>query len=659
METLPLPTVQALGDLPEAARMEACQWHQYLARLQRPVTSGLTEIARLMGASLPTARRKYDAWRKNGRDPLALVNRSKCPAQPRDAVTKDFIEWFRAQAERNQRVTRAAWRAFARAWKAGESIPGLDPALPRHTLPAGCSYTNLSRHVKDAFSLTVMRQGMSAAARHAPQLFSTRAGLYVGSHYMFDDLWHDNFVVFKGKLVRVVELDALDVFSGCKFAWGCKPRLPREDGTYDTLKESFMRMLLASVLFNEGYSPRGTVLMAEHGTAAISARIERLLHDRSQGAITTKRSGMIGKEQAVAGLFLGKGGGNPRFKSPIESLRNLIHNELAAQPGQTGKDVEHRPESTHGLLTHATDLIKAMTVLAQTQPEKAALIRLPLAEYHGQFLPLLHAVYDLINRRDWHTLEGWSECGHRIVEYRLAPDTEAWIKPEDFLQLPPVTQQMVGALARTDGRFHRERQLSPAEVWGKERAALHRIPAFVVAEILGEDFAKERVCRDCYFTFQDDEVAPEKLMYESRITRPDGGEEELKPDTYLTFVNPFDPQALFVHDSKGRHLGIARRVARIPRNDPEALKRQFGRNNKRLSEMLQPIRKRHAEMTREAAERDEHNAALLSGRPITPMEKDRARALRNLQETTEGFLNHETHETHEPVAEDFSAEALL
>jgi len=661
-QLLNFSSLSELGQLPFEVRDEVGRWLTELRRVTRPVTKALEQIAQRMGVSPVTARRKYDAFRKHG--VTGLINRAKAPQERRPAeITPEFLEWFRALVERNQRKSRPAWRQFSRMWFAGEKIPGLDRDIPRHRLPIGASYENLLRQCNDKFALTVMRQGTAAAARYAPQTFTTRAGLWVGSHYMFDDLWHDNFVVFRGKPVRVLELDALDVFSGCKFAWGMQPRMQREDGSFENLKESATRMLLASVLWNEGYSERGTVLVVEHGTAAIRERVEELLHDYSGGLIRVDRSGIIGKTQAVQGMFPGRGGGNPRFKSHLESLRNLIHNEFAMLPGQTGKDVEHRPESTAGLLDHAEDLLKAVAVLAQTRPEKAALIRLPLWEYHSQFLPLATAIYATINARDWHELEGWAECGHIALEYRLAPESLEWIAPEQFATLPEVTRQLVVETARQDARFLRQRKLSPFEVWRNGRKGLNRIPGWVVADILGPDLAKERTCAGSYFTFEDIELSPEPLRYEARIVKPDGSEEELPAGKYQTFVNPFDLSMLFVHDARGRHLGVSRRVARPCRADTEAVQAQWGRNSKRLEELLQPIRKRHADLTRQAAEDARHNAAVLSetanGREWTRMGgKKAADVAGTLEEASEvfgsGALPQDPEFSSEEIAEIFS-----
>lgn len=622
--TIPRPDLMRFASLPESVRDEV---HALLSVMREIHARGQVnpvckEQSRFFngkrGTDWSSLRRKWYAFAREGW--TALVDWSKAGggsggSQRNRGLSQEFIEWFKALAERNQRKTRPAHRVFKQLWFAGEDIPGLDNSLPRHELPPGTGYANLSKKVSNAFALAVMRRGMGAAMKHAPQVLTTRAGLWPMSHVMIDDLWHDNFVVYRGQPVRVLEFDAIDVLSACKIGWGTKPRLPRDDGSLEGLQEKFVRMLLAQIFFQHGFSPRGTTLLAEHGTAAVREELEKLLFDRTEGKITVRRSGINGREQAVKGMFPGRGGGNPRFKSPLESLRNLIHNELAALPAQTGMSVEARPEQLHGELNHNSDLLKAVAVLAETKPERAALIQLSLLQYHAQFLPLLADVYETINRRDWHELEGWHKCGFVLPELN---DAGHWVSPES---LQPIKREALLALARVDRSYSREHRLSPRAVFERGVGLLEKLPAFVVAEILGNDFAREEKCADGYFQFQDQELDPEPLRFESRIMEPDGHERELNGDTYMVFVNPFDLQQLFVHDARGRHLGIARRQQRACRADDAALERSFGRRNQRLLDLLKPIRARHAGITREAAKRDAHNARVLEESGVVPADR--------------------------------------
>jgi hypothetical protein len=653
-------TTHFLGTLPPEVRMEAEQWRDALAAVSKPVQASLRQVAARFGVSVQTARRKYDVWRKANGDVRVLVNRAKVPAA-QSALTPEFLEWFKALAEQNQRATAPAYRRFVKLWREGQMIPGMSVAdnAVRHELPEGYSYDNILRRIGDKFSTTAMRRGLGVAvAKYGPQILTTRANLWYGSHLMIDDLWHDNFVVFGRQLVRVLELDALDVFSGCLVNFGCKPRFQREDGTFDNLKEKYARLVVAGVYFNEGYSERGSTILAEHGTAAISERVAKILFDRSGGKIRLRESGITGEEQAVIGW--GQGKGNPRFKAALETLRNLKHNELGFLPAQTGKDRDSRPEQTHGQLVEASEELKVLAVLAQKNPQRAAAFKLKVWEYHSQFLPFLMDAYREINERDWHNLEGWHKAGNIRIEYRTTPTAPNWLTDGEFSELPEISQQLLLQAAQTDSRFIRQRKLSPMEVRQRDRGQLTRLPSFVVGEILGDDFARELETRGSYFnSFSDMELAPEPLLFESVITTPEGREEKLADGKYQVFVNPFDLQQLFVHDARGRCLGVARRANRIDRADDEALKREFGRRSHQIAELQKPILARHAQTVRDENSRLRNNAAIIEDVEGITDAKRQARNLRKFEGDASELLGDNRSSTEISQTDGLDAEGLL
>lgn len=614
------------GALPAAVRAEVDAWVREFEGASRPLTKAFADIAGRMSCDATTVRRKFYAWTKSGQDFRSLINRAKIPE--RRNLPAEFIEFWRSLCERNQRKCKPAHRALVAAWRSGAAIPGYEGTdQPRHEIPAGWDYSNLMRYRPTKFELATMRQGTAFAKAHAPQVFSTRVGLWPGSHYMFDDVWHDNKVMFRGKPVRAVEIGALDVFSGMRVSWGTKPRFEREDGTMDSVNEALMRFMLAGLLWQHGYDPeRGTVLMAEHGSAAIRETIEKTLFDRSGGKIRVSRSGITGAHQSVAGMFKGKGGGNFRFKAALESSHNLIHNELAMLPGQTGMDVARRPEELSGMLKYSDDLMKAAALLP---PQRRALLQFPLHDYFSHFLPLLGDVYDVINRRGEdpdrfdHDLEGWEALGHTVVEYRLSAAAQQWIGPGEFLKLPEPERQALARFAQAAPEMYaRTRKLSPREVWTANRQRLRPVPAFVISEILGEDLGREVRTGNGYFEFSDADISAEPLLFEARVTDEQGRQCELRDrEKYLVFCNPFAADQLFVHDARLGHIGVAQRVKRVSRLDPKALAEAAKRAAERTNDLLVDVRKRHTAMTRERTEMLNHNADVIEGRTMTPTER--------------------------------------
>jgi hypothetical protein len=632
-----------LGSLPPEVRHEASEWHRALLPLvprPRGLTSRLMDVAREMQCSHQTARRKYDAWKAAGYNIRALVNRSRLP-QNESAVTPEFLEWFKARCEENQRKDAPAWREYVKRWKRGEQIPGLDNSLPRHEIPPGTGYDNLHKRAKDFFARTAMRQGLGAAmAKCGPMIFSDRSKMWLMSHMPIDDLWHDNFVTFGNQIVRTLELDAIDPYSGFLIDFGTKPRIRREDGTMDNLKERYARLLVASIFYRSGYSPRGTWIMAEHGTAAVSEHVAKVLYDHTGGLIRLRESGMTEQEQVLCGWY-GRGKGNPRFKACLESIRNLKHNELANSrliPGQTGMDVEHRPEYLHGQLKDCKKTIKAMAVLALKSPARAAAMRLNLLDYHAHFLPLLQDTYRELNARTWHNLQGWHACGHLLTEYRTTPTSDHWLTEGEFNQLPDIAKQLLLAAAAQDKRYINPRKMSPAEVWTARRHELVTLPPFVVGELLGPDCVREKSVKGAYFDeIKDIEIDPEPMLFESVITPADAftpsvhnsttplPRQQLPDGKYQVFINPFDPRQLFVHDARGVCLGVAPRVQRIDSNNPDQLRHAYGYRARRVAELQRPLLKRHAGYIREEAARLAHNARVMdTSRPFTEQEKTAA-----------------------------------
>lgn len=607
-------------------RAEALRWHELFLEVEssgRPQEHALADVAVAMNRPFATARRLFfQKWRAGGRKWHACINRAKAGGQHNKGVKHSpvFEDWWVRQAGGNQRGTRAARSALLLRWRKGDTIPGLDNSLPRTVPPPGCSYSNLCAILrKHEQAILAQRRGLAHARSRGPLVLTTRQGLWCGSHIVIDDMWHDNFVLFQGQLVRVLQLSALDMFSGQLTTWGCKPRFQRADGTFDNLKERFARLLVLSHLSQHGYSPRGTEFLAEHGTAAISGPLEDGLARWTDGAVTVSRSGITGRQQALLGLGLGDGGGNFRFKTWLESWHNLLHNELAALPGQTGLSVERRPEFTVGQLKGDDALVRAAQWLFKRSPREAALLQSRLLHYHAHFLPLTASVIAAINARGqepeiWdHDLEGWTELGHVANEFRFKLDSGEWLGEAELMRMDAPLRETFLAHARQQRGLLRTRKLSPNEVWTPGRRDLTRLPDVAVAELLGDDFGRELRVDRMSFAFQDAELSPEGLQYESRLHTPDGMEEELPSgETYWLTFNPFNLANAFVHDARRRFLGTVRRDERVCRLEVEAVQERFQRVAARSADVLAGVRRAHTADLREETRRLSENTDLLA-----------------------------------------------
>lgn len=553
-------------------------------------------------------------WRLEGR------SQSSFPAA--------FLEHLQQRVDANKRVTEQALKQLRAEWRAGNAIPGYgtwrqwwQKTNPGLTVPARCpgfpdgwSKVNLRRVLdKSKFRRVAQTIGLTAAAAHRPKVYTTRNGLWVGSHIMFDDLEHDFFVnsLAETQAGRPLELFSHDYFSARKIRYGIRVKTLKEDGSANKLTEKMMRMIFAATFFLDGYSPRGTEVVAEHGTAAVRDWMEKLIFDLSGGLVTVKRSGFTGAA-AHAGQYEGIRRGNPRHKAGLESSNNLSHNALASIPGQTGHSLATRPEGLHALLAHNASLLAAAQ---QMPPATARLLQYDLLTTE-QLMDVLSYYYSYIEHETDHDLEGWEECGHIVQELELLGH---WINQNDLLALrdnKPAHYEAALALLATGQAQTRPRKMSRREVWDPGASELIKIPGYGVCEILGDDLSEERTVRNHMFEFEDAEVGPGIHRYAGFVETIDGNTIELKEgEKFQAFVNPFAPEHLFVRDARGRYIGFATRDLRPCRGDYARVNRSFGAAAKTEAAALAPLRARQISAVKEREARAAHNAALMSEEP--------------------------------------------
>lgn len=598
--------------VPAKWRMRADVWNSVLGQLS---SGQLTkpEAMNLLKCSLATLNRKItdvqtQGWR-------ALVPNYKAPV----SLPNDFVDYWKTLQESYQRKTRPAMRELYRRWRDRHPIPGYAGHVGWPNLPRGWDERNLYRYQPTKLELTALRHGLGRAiSLHAPKVLSTRVGLRHLQYVVYDDVKFDTstHLLTSNKLLCALQLGGLDLLSTCRFVHGTKPQLIRADGTKEGLKEADMRFILANQLYNFGINGvTGTTFVIEHGTATIRDRVRDILIRGLGGKIQFSESGMTGKMQAIAGMGDGKGGGgNFRHKAALESLHGYIHNEASHLLGQTGHDRD-APEFLGVLQREHEFLWKLARGLP---PEVLHNLQFPVLEYHTQFLPVMTAILERINQRDDHELEGWEECKFLTRDYRIMADSAEWINERRLMTLEQPVRQALLAMAQADRRCLNVRKLSPREVFqaGAASGEVMQVPHSLIAEILYEDAAVPRICQDSSFTFEDQTLAPGKLVYESRITRPDGREVELRDrETYETVLNPFDPSVLWVFSGRqkqGSFLGVAKRDVRACRADAEASQRKFARSKQRLSDQLTDSRRRNTSRTDAATARNRHNLGVIT-----------------------------------------------
>lgn len=662
------PAQPNFATVPAKWRVEVDAWRKVIEQLDRCEMTK-SEAMSTLNVSLATLNRKLaavaEAKKKGTPVWMALVPRySNCG---HTTLPKAFVDYWKSLQEQYQRKSAPAMRELFRRWKDRHPIPGYAGHPGHPELPAGWNPRTLYRYQPTKLELTALRHGIGRAQMlHAPKVYSTRVGMHHLQFLTADDVWLDmkGHLLTSRQLVRPLQIGFMDVASACRFKWGNKPQMLKEAKAGKVgIEEGDMRFLFAGQLLETGLSRRGTTHLLEHGTATLRDRVIDVMNRYfgehgvlCPGAWRIEKSGMLGQVQAICGMSDGKGGkGNPFFKAWLESLHNLMHNELAALPGQVGHDRD-APEHFGVIEREAEQLFRLADRL---QPEFAAMLKLPTLEYHTQLVPAVNHVLDQINKRTEHTIEGWEKCGWLLRHYRMTPDSLEWKNDAELLALPAPVRAAYLHMAELDARCFQPRKLSPHEVFTmRHRAAqqageLVEVPPFVIAEILYDDLAQPKKVGSSepgMFTITDSTIAPGEMLFESRITTPEGREEELRDgETYEVVLNPFDTRHLYVFSAtraRGSFLGLAPRYDRITRGDRAQAERAWGRSEKRFASALEDTRRRHAGSTQAAADRKAHNAGVI--------EKNRdfqrqATALLNASTYADNNNNNNTDETdHEP-----------
>ena len=325
---------------------ECCRCMEGMPKRGAAMQWGVQWLARQgLSTSAKSLERKFYAWLGGGKSQLALVDRRKVLGKNtgKGIHAPAFQLYWVGLVAQYQRSVKSAYRELCRAWFAGQVIPGYETAWDRRALPEGWSYRNLCNALPTAAELDIYRKGMDQAHALMPSVRTTRAGSYPTEFVFFDDVWVDRLSRFGREINRCMQLGALDFFTGMRLTAGTKFRHRRADGTHVYFIQDDMLMQVAAYLHDIGYNARrGTTLVVENGTAAITPEMEAMLQALTAGKVRVERSGMIGMRQLIRG-YAGRAKGNPRDKAPLESWHSLFHNRLCH--GRLGRQRPHAPRN--------------------------------------------------------------------------------------------------------------------------------------------------------------------------------------------------------------------------------------------------------------------------------------------------------------------------
>jgi hypothetical protein len=622
MSAAPVPAARVAIEielLPKPARDDHAFWFSRLEPLlasRRGRKAAMHRIAAETGTPYGTVSRKFYALQNHGT--LGLVDRRLAgPRWWKQAPETTVLpvadqSLVKLYCENNDRSSRAAVKLLRADWRK-KKITTTQPKDERTGYPRGWSIDNLLRYAPDKFELASAQKGTAPAAAHRRLVYTTRADLYVGSHYMFDDMWHNLFVnsFAEGQAGRPLMLFSHDLFSARKVRWGFRVRVREDDGKWKGLTGAMTRYIIAATLHLDGYSPRGSIMVGEHGTATWTDVVARALYEHSDKLITSEFSGMLGAK-AHAGQYEGIRRGNPRMKASLESSNNLTQNVYAHLAGQTGKDRQDRPEQLPALLD---DNERWLKLYERLSPASQALVQFGLLS-STEFMDVARELDAQIENDPDHDLEGWAR--NETQELLLAGH---WVDRAALLGASEEEQSLALSLIGAGKLQTRPRKLTRREVWDRGAGELIKLNGAGVVAILGDDLAAERKVRRGMFEFEDAALGPGVHRYESAVFDPWSKRVRLvEGDSYQVFANPFALDWLFVCDASGGYLGEAKRIVDPSRGDIEAVHRTMGAVAGEEAERLHRLRVRHAGEAVVMRERTEINERLEAGLPVTEPE---------------------------------------
>lgn len=632
---IPSTDLDEFGLLPNKAKAETLAWLDILTEFDRAAckASALDNLSqqylgvvKVTKSTLYRKRAEFgsEGWR-------GLVNRSLLKGRQTDrGLPEEFIQFWQGLCLDYQRKTSAAYRSlFLDILQVGKMIPGyhgswetiwrterpgwrmppICPYNPDRLTPNGWTSRNLYRYAPDKFMLAAARIGTGEASRYLPRVPTTRKGLRIGQFKMIDDVWHDHKVNFAGnrEAYRPLQLGSLDLFTGFYESYGCKPIRELGPNEKEHIRKHYLRALYVHMFCVMGYHPEGCTILGEHGTAGGDDAALKALQ-RFAPEITFAAGGMQNLP-ICKGLFDATPRGNFKWKAALESAHNLHHNELAALPGQVGRNRDNSPVQLYGMDKENAALIKVCVALEEARPDLARELAMPFMQF-DRFMEFLHLAYERINHRMDHRLEGFEESGLTVQEYRLDPSMD-WLPMSQLDGMAPQARAALETVLESNPRdLVNCRRMSPAEAYDSHKHELRRLSISVAPDILGDEFAhKARVNERGEIVISDPDYKSRKHVFSAQVKSTSGDVVPLARGREVTvhLLSPMDLSFAFVSDPDGGFIGAAPAFVRGARDDMETLQRNLGLRQQALATEIRKLRPHANAKLRERDEAARHN----------------------------------------------------
>jgi hypothetical protein len=254
------------------------------------------------------------------------------------------------------------------------------------------------------------------------------------------------------------------------------------------------------------------------------------------------------------------------------------------------------------------------------------LIRYPILTAE-QFAEVAARVYEAINARTDHALQGWEECGFVAPQLRFTPDERSpWLSQAEIMDLPEASRAMLLANVEKPGHV-RTARLSPAEVARQFAGELTKLPDHAIPLLIPTAWGRPATVRsDRTIAIKDQMLGPEAFQYLCRIEAKDGAT-VLNPGTkLLCYLNPFAPARLVVCREDGAYIGTLNQMTRAGFTDHAAILDQLKTRAAMKADMDTAVRPHLAGLIEDRAEMKRVNDRLANSKPVLSDEIAAARS---------------------------------
>ena len=590
------------------------------------VTALMHDIARQEGVPYGTLRRLYYAWRDGGA--IAVADKRKlAKATPFSEV----LAVYKTYCEQNKESNKGAWNAMLRDLRCGKLFgfgtwreiwaaenPGqrIPQVCPPAWVPRGWTYQNLEaklrRDPRRLAAIAWNRQGAFAASSFVRDVIRTRYDvashrqLPGGSVFQWDDAWENVMCTVRGMkgLFRPLGFHCYDIATGYHFQPWMKPRtFSKMEGTDrvkgDNLTEQMFRMAFAYHHLVNGINKSGVLHVLEKGTTAIREPVRQRIAKipRFGALIRFSNSGAV-NAPVLKGMFLGKVGGNPRFKSTVEGGHRISQLAMAFLPANMGHDADHLPESYGNMRKQAEETIAEVNE-ANLPVDIFPLLKLRFPTFE-QYMQVYGAVSDTVNDATDHRLEGWVD--YHVEEFRDPDDPNLWHPMSMLETLTPVTQERIQAMIAEDpSDMVRSRRMSRREAWYKwvRSGEVVKVPMSELQYFMDERDAKILTVtpkRTVEFTDSYFYGPGVRMVYSGQCLDSNGIPHMLSPGQKVrVYFNPCGELAghIWVANMDDEPIGMCDLVEKAYWADDGAVKRLAGQKLQDTAYLLSDTRVRH------------------------------------------------------------------